>query len=166
MDGKAIRYALYSTHPLAEKLNNYYHSLIMHMSQKEIIQKLNTFLQKKEEILIAYLFGSYATNTATPLSDIDVALLVTQSRLAYDIYYRLDITADLLSVLHANKVDVVILNKAPPILAHRVMRHGIVVENKDDQARILFEVNTLKKYIDTKRLREIQSMYVRKWLAG
>lgn len=138
----------------------------MNKNQKDIIQKLTSFFKKKEEVLVAYLFGSQARNTATPLSDIDIALLVTPSRLETDIYYHMTIAADLLSLLHTNLVDVVILNKVPPLLAHRVIKHGIVVANKNDQERILFEVNTLRKYFDTRHLRDIQYMYLKKRLVG
>lgn len=140
--------------------------IVMNEKQKDIIQKLTCFFSKKEEILAAYLFGSQARNAATPLSDIDVAILVDPPGLETDIYYHMMITADLLTVLHTNRVDVVILNRAPPLLAHRIIKYGIVVANKNDRERIRFEVNALRRYFDTRHLRDIQHIYVKKRLAG
>ncbi len=47
----------------------------------EIIQEFATDAKNllKDHVIAEYLFGSYATNTQTPLSDIDVLILVNQS---------------------------------------------------------------------------------------
>ena len=45
-------------------------------------------------------------------------------------------------------VQVVILNNAPPDLAHRVLRDGRVLLERDRSARLRFEVRTRNLYFD------------------
>jgi len=129
----------------------------------DIKAELTRFLSGRPEILVAYLFGSQARETQCPTSDIDVGLLVHKDRTDDSGYgYRAAIATDMMSVVKTNAVDVVLLNDAPPLLAHRAVRDGIVLHSKDEAARIAFEVRTLNEYIDTKPLRRIQTMYLKK----
>lgn len=48
------------------------------------------------------------------------------------------------------EVDVVILNTAPPVLQHQVLRHGRLLYERDRQARVDFEVRAGKIYADLK----------------
>jgi len=85
--------------------------------------ELTEFLSDSPEILVAYLFGSQARETQSPMSDIDVGLLVDKDRTDDSGYgYQAGLTADIMSLLRTKAVDVVLLNDAPPLLAHRVVR--------------------------------------------
>ena len=39
-----------------------------------MLEKLKKYLENNENIIFAYLFGSFAQNTQTPKSDIDIAV--------------------------------------------------------------------------------------------
>jgi uncharacterized protein len=75
----------------------------------------------------AYLFGSYAEGRAHRESDVDLGLLL--SRLVHpqaserdDL--RITLGSELISVLHHNAVDLVILNDAPPLLGRHIVTRG------------------------------------------
>jgi len=132
------------------------------MESEKILNILKKYFRNKPEIVVSYLFGSYARNQSNSLSDIDIALLLNKKiEKEGELIYKAKLIADLMSVLKTNLVDVVCLNSAPPLLAHRVIRDGIIIDSKDEKARIFFETLSLNQYIDTKPLREIQNLYFR-----
>lgn len=95
------------------------------------------------------MFGSVATGRARPDSDVDVAVLVdTAARRVPVLEYRLDLMADLGAALHRNDVEVVVLNEAPPLLAHRVLSRGVLVFERSKSARVRFQVRTAARYLD------------------
>ncbi len=80
-------------------------------------------------IASAYLFGSQAEGRAHRESDVDVGVLLQWERYPtrsdrFDM--RISLGSDLISVLHHNEVDVVILNDAPPLLGRNII-YGIRV---------------------------------------
>ncbi|ADG81453.1 DNA polymerase beta domain protein region [Thermincola potens JR] len=92
------------------------------------IEKLRSRLQKfintirdSGQIIAFYLFGSYAAGRATPQSDIDLAILFDKSfeRERY-LPERLRLMGELSIVLETDRVELVVLNEAPPALAYRV----------------------------------------------
>ena len=106
-------------------------------------------LQARGEIQDAYLFGSQASGRAQPHSDIDVAVLVDEDRLPGTQYgYAAELTAHLMSALGSNDVDVVILNAAPPVLYHRVLRDGRRILARNPRATAAREGYALSRYCD------------------
>lgn len=100
-----------------------------------------------EDVVAAYVFGSIARGTASPSSDVDLAFLM-RTRPASTLEGRmLDYEAELERALGC-PVQVVILNDAPPDLAHRVLRDGQVLLERDRTARLSFEVRTRNLYFD------------------
>ena len=78
-------------------------------------------VSKRREIQAAYLFGSAASGRTRTDSDLDLAVLLTRPISASrSLDYRLKLMTDLGAALHRSDVDVVILNDAPPLLAHRI----------------------------------------------
>lgn len=78
-------------------------------------------------VAAAYLFGSHAEGRAHRESDVDVAVLLDWSvhptRAArFDLRVRLG--SWLIGVLHANAVDVVVLNDVAPHLGRRIVTTG------------------------------------------
>jgi predicted nucleotidyltransferase len=118
---------------------------------------------RKREIQAAYIFGSAATGRTRRDSDVDVAVLVS-GRIQPDnmFEYRLKLMADLGSALHRSDVDVVILNEAPPLLAHRVLSKGKLIFERSASARIRFQVNTANRYADLVPMFETQIHYLKK----
>jgi predicted nucleotidyltransferase len=105
----------------------------------------------REGVVAALLHGSQATGKATALSDVDVAVWLDPS-LSDDA--RLDLRLALTREIDSRQVDLVILNDASPLLAHRVRQSGIQLVDRDPVARIRLETQALIEYLDTKPLRE------------
>ena len=113
------------------------------------VERLSEALAAREEILEAYLFGSHARGKARPDSDIDVAVYIDEA-LADDGNwgYRAELTTDLMAALGTNDVDVVVLNKAPILLYHRVLRDGVRLLSRDLRATTTRAGRALSYYFD------------------
>ena len=111
--------------------------------------KLRVLLEPREEILEAYLFGSAATGSAQAHSDVDVAVYLREPRpQASSFGYAADLTTALMRGLGVNRVDVVVLNDAPPLLYHRVLRDGVRILARDLRATTTREGQALSRYCD------------------
>ena len=106
-------------------------------------------LAPRTEVLEAYLYGSQATGRAQPHSDIDIAVYVDEGRAVGSHYgYAAELTAHLMSALGTNEIDVVVLNRAPPLLYHRVLRDGRRILARDLRATTTREGYALSRYCD------------------
>ncbi len=100
-------------------------------------------------IAIAYLFGSQARGDAGPLSDVDVAVLLDKGAPLQDtLALRLRLIEAIGRMLRIESVDVVILNDAPYLLQHRVIRDGKVLYCADELGRVRYEFRVLRDYLD------------------
>jgi predicted nucleotidyltransferase len=62
--------------------------------------------------------------------------------------------------IKSEKLDLVILNDAPPLLRHQVIKDGIIL--KDDRPRrVMFESRAVREYLDTAHLREVRCHYLK-----
>lgn len=112
-------------------------------------ERLADALRNRGEVLEAYLFGSEATGRTHPDSDIDVAVFVDPQTAPDDGFgYRAGLTADLMAHLRSNRVDVVVLNDAPPLLYHRVLRDGVRLLSRDLKATTVREARAVSRYCD------------------
>lgn len=119
---------------------------------------ISAFFRKRPEVAAVYVFGSVATGAGTPLSDLDIGVLLKESALPQaDPAYHASLTADLMHQLRTNQVDVVLLHEVSPLLAHRVIRDGRRLYVADEQAVHGFEFRTIQRYLDTKPLRRSQA---------
>ena len=89
----------------------------MRIAGPELVNVLTQALSDRPEILDAYLFGSQARGTARADSDVDVAVYLDP---ATDINAGFGVDAaiatDLMRALGRNDIDVVLLNRADPVL--------------------------------------------------
>ena len=114
-----------------------------------LAERLARLLDPHPEILEAYLFGSYARGQEQPHSDIDVAVYVDEARIDNSGFgYRARLTTDLMAGIGFNDVDVVLLNHAPPVLYHRVLRDGVRLLSRDLPATTTREGQALSRYCD------------------
>lgn len=115
----------------------------------EIEELVVAVVARRQEILEAYLFGSVARGNNQSHSDLDVAVFIDETVAVDGLFgYQAALTADLMSGLGTNKVDVVILNHAPPLLYHRVLRDGIRLASRDLRATTTREGRALSRYCD------------------
>ena len=118
---------------------------------------------RRREIAAAYVFGSVATGRTRNDSDVDVAVLLARPLPpARALAYRLKLMADLGSALHRSDIDVVVLNEASPLLAHRVLSKGRLVFERAKSARVRFQVRTANQYADVIPMYETQIRYLKR----
>jgi len=118
---------------------------------------------KRREIQAAYIFGSVITGRTRPDSDIDVALLLNEkSACLRALDYRLKVAADIRKAIGRMDLDLVILNNAPPVLAHQVLSKGKLVFERSRSARVAFQVRTVNLYLDTEPMRALFRRYLKR----
>jgi predicted nucleotidyltransferase len=140
----------------------------MSMLRGEMIERLGSVLSARAEVLEAYLFGSAARGEATAHSDLDVAVYVDPSRAAASPYgYQADLTTDLMRAAGSNRIDLVVLNHAPPLLYHRVLRDGVRLVARDLTETTTREGRALSRYCDyVPQLKKIDAALARRIRAG
>jgi predicted nucleotidyltransferase len=109
-------------------------------------------------VILAYLYGSAAQGTATPLSDVDIALVVDRRALATlaRMDMELGIEVDLELTCGIENSDVRIVNDAPIAVRGAVVTEGILLYARDEDVRVDFETTTRKEYFDFRPIAEQQ----------
>ena len=119
------------------------------IADPHLTERLVDVLGPREEILEAYLFGSHARGQAQRHSDVDVAVYVDEAKADESGFgYRASLITDLMAGLGSNDVDAVVLNKAPPLLYHRVLRDGVRLLARDLRATTTREGRAVSRYCD------------------
>jgi len=130
---------------------------------RSIERVVTSFLQLRPEVQAAYVYGSVVTGRARPDSDVDIAVLVIDRVMRRDPFrYRLDLMSELRSILKRDDVDLILLNQAPPLLAHRVLSKGKLIFERSVSARVAFQVQTVNRYLDTQPMRNLYLSYLKK----
>src|SRR4029453_15122174 len=115
-----------------------------------IVQQLREAFTRDDHddgIICVYLYGSLARGQGRRESDVDIAVLYATEPPS---------TLDGLGLEFGNAlerrlgrpVDLVVLNRAPVDLIHRVLRDGILLHDRNPAARIRFEVQARNEYFD------------------
>jgi predicted nucleotidyltransferase len=133
----------------------------MRHSKESIKAEIARCVSRHREVQAAYLFGSAATGRMRPDSDVDVAVLVNSVKPFRFLKYRLDLMADLGKALHRADIDLVLLNQASPLLAHRVLSKGDLVFERSASARVRFQVRTAALYQDLVPMFETHIRYLK-----
>ena len=134
---------------------------------RELCVRLTAALERRPEVLEAYLFGSWSRDRAQPHSDVDVGVFLEPPAQVHAMAAAADIGADLMAALGRNGVDVVVLNAAPPVLHHRVLRDGIRLVSRDLAATTTREGRVLSRYCDhVPQLAKIDAAFSRRLELG
>ena len=127
-----------------------YNKYIRIVIKVDIIKICRDNLIKYEDIIFAYIFGSYAQNKIREDSDIDIAMYL-KGNIETDTY--LDMKMDLSESLK-REVDLVILNDTTPLLRYEIYKNNILLFTHDKtmgnkyKVKTLFEYNDMKRYLD------------------
>lgn len=105
------------------------------------------FAEDPGDAAAVYLFGSVARGEAGPASDVDVAVLFRSEPPPGMAGLALDLEGALERRL-GRRTQLVVLNRAPVDLVHRILRDGVLVLDRDRSARIHFEVRARNEYFD------------------
>jgi predicted nucleotidyltransferase len=116
------------------------------MDAKSVQDKLSTILASLEGVRLVYLFGSQVEGSPGPMSDYDLGVLLdpaidgppVQARLAHE----------LACALGTDRVDVVLLDRAPIELAYAIIAQGQALFERDVATRVEYEAQVLSRYGD------------------
>nr|NIQ07681.1 nucleotidyltransferase domain-containing protein [Candidatus Korarchaeota archaeon]NIU85310.1 hypothetical protein [Candidatus Thorarchaeota archaeon]NIW15410.1 hypothetical protein [Candidatus Thorarchaeota archaeon]NIW53354.1 hypothetical protein [Candidatus Korarchaeota archaeon] len=107
-------------------------------------------LKKEEELLVGYLYGSFARGNTTDRSDIDIGVLISEDFETGPLYEsKLSVKIES-TITTQRDVEVRVLNDQPLRFLHQVLKYGKMFYCKDEIARIRFETRVYDKYIDFK----------------
>jgi predicted nucleotidyltransferase len=115
-------------------------------------------LFKERDLRLILLFGSALTGAVHKKSDIDLAFLFDRS---VDI---LSITNSVIRLLHTDKVDVIDLKHASPLLKYSVAEKGRLLYEKSPGMFFEFYSLAFKEYVDTRKLREARETAIKYFL--
>ncbi len=107
------------------------------LKTEDIICVTSKYLENRDDITFAYLFGSYAKGNQTHLSDIDIAVYMKYDNQVFE--KKLQVLSDLTKILETDDIDLVILNKAPISLLTKILASKAVLIDKDPPVRHTFE---------------------------
>lgn len=114
--------------------------------------KIKKILQNHNEIIVAYLYGSYAQGYQTKFSDIDIGIVLEDdfqetpfyfAELSYEIEKSFD---------EIINTDIRILNNRPPRFLFHVIKYGKIIYCKDNIFKDKFELRVITEYLDIKPL--------------
>jgi len=115
-------------------------------------------LFNEEGLRIVLLFGSVASGKEYQESDIDLGFLFDRP---IDI---LDLTNRVIQLLRTDKVDVIDLSRASPLLKYSAIRQGRALFEQVPGLYNIFKSLTFRVYVDTKKLREAQERAIHNFL--
>lgn len=103
---------------------------------------------RRKGILAAYLFGSQAEGYPDALSDIDIGIVFPKGKdLSNSALISASLSLDFYELLGDFIVDIVLLQKAGPLVAENAIR-GKILFSADDEERLKFEDYTLMEALD------------------
>ena len=126
-------------------------------STDEIKEKLSS-LFKEEALQIVLLFGSQSSGQVHPESDIDLGFLYDEP---VDL---LDLTNKVIQRLHKDRVDVVDLRRANPLLCYSAVRQGKLLFERSPGLFNSFFSLSFRRYVDTKKLRDARQRAIDNFL--
>lgn len=99
-----------------------------------------TFFQRTSGIAAAYAFGSVPEARSHRESDLDLAALLDWAQYpdrASRAERQIELLSELFRTLGTNRVDLVVLNDAPPLLARRIIRATRLYARSEDDVHAL-----------------------------
>lgn len=118
------------------------------MNIKSIIKKYN--------ITLLVTFGSFNTERFSPNSDIDIAF---KSERSLSIDEKLDLINDFIDYFKRDRIDLVDIKRATPLLLYEIACKGRVLYEEED-AFLKFKLYASFRYSDTKHLRQARKSYL------
>ena len=119
----------------------------MNLLPQESRASLSHYFAQRPDVVLAYLFGSHATGSADPESDVDVAVVLDEEADGV-LGAMVEIEGELKGLLPGKQTDVVVLNHAGLRLRHEVISTGSLLYERDSDDRVDFEVKSQMQYFD------------------
>jgi len=120
------------------------------------VERIIRYFKGTDEVSTLYIFGSLGKGKTTGESDIDIAVLIDESKLRtrnFELLKRKYYAAS--PTFSMRPVDIVILNTALPFLKHQVLKTGRVLFDKNRSLRVRFTERAITEYLDFKPIEDI-----------
>jgi len=121
----------------------------------ERLPQLVEHFKQKPSVVAMYLFGSLVRGRIKPLSDLDFALLLHSKLNPEELFKeQLKLIGAACNCLGTDEIDLIVLNSAPPRIAHSILRTGRIMLVKDKKQLADFTEKVVKMYLDFKPYQE------------
>jgi predicted nucleotidyltransferase len=118
------------------------------------------------DVAAVFLHGSRARGNARPDSDVDLAVILREGLTPRERWRkRLRLLESAASALGTDAVDLVILEEAPSAVAHRAIRDGRLIADRDARRRVAVVEEVFRRYLDEAWLRSVLDEGLRERLA-
>lgn len=130
------------------------------MFEKDLLNKLISYLERRPDIAFAFLFGSLANGSATKRSDVDIAVYfypAVRRPIEFEagvFYEGENIIWENIETIVERDVDMIVLNRVPATVAAAALRgiHLIIKDNNlhlDFLTAVTDEADSFMDYIIT-----------------
>jgi len=127
------------------------------LSLQEIKERLQPIFENPS-LQLVLVFGSLVSGKTHKHSDIDLAFLFDED---IDI---LALTNQAIRLLKEDKMDVVDLRKANPLLKFSAVKTGRLIYEKSPGLYFQFYSLAFRMYADSKKLRDAQEVYIKNYV--
>lgn len=118
---------------------------ILHDVQR-IFPLLKEKLRAQKDLVFAYIFGSYGLGEPGPMSDVDVAVYLKNSKDYFE--RKIELNLLITETLRTDEVDIAILNEAPIEFAFNILKTSTLLFSKNEDLRVNYETKIMKFYQD------------------
>lgn len=103
------------------------------------LEQIKLYCENNKDIIMAFLFGSYASGYSCKESDVDIAVYLAQEDKTIESQVQTCLERTL-----KKEVDLVVLNRCPAVLAWTVLRKGIpiIIKNRAKYTDFMLEVSS------------------------
>lgn len=115
-----------------------------------ISKEVKSFFKDRPNVLLAFLFGSYASKQMKTSSDIDIGVFFDEM----PSFYEMNNLKEYLSEVLKRDIDLVALNNASPIIRMQVIKKGILLFQRHKNDFSMFYGDTVNQYDDLKTIRK------------
>ena len=127
-------------------------------SRKEILNRVRQLLLQQDEVVFAYVFGSFLKG---PFRDIDIAVFVDEDCISDYLRFGLRLAAKIEREIHL-PVDLRVLNDAPLYFQYATIKGEVLISN-DEETRCRFVERVIVEYLD---FREFERQVIREIIMG
>lgn len=122
------------------------------MDREKLIKGIQEYLDDKNEVIAAYLYGSTASEIEGRESDLDIALLTHPFRDKVESYKaRIRYLQEIQRIVDRN-VDISLLQEAGELLAYQILKKGKVIFERDRRSHISFAASKLLRCLDFQQI--------------
>ena len=123
-------------------------------NKKQIEEKIIEYISSQQEIIAAYIFGSFNQNRFNDNSDLDIACIFAEQLDKFERFnIRLTLMAELEKII-GRKVDLLDFENADLKMKHQIL-DGRLIYCSNQSRRVKLEKKAILNYIDMKRFFDI-----------